>query len=319
MTWQPSASIENLKQRAIIIQKIRNFFRARDVMEVETPLLSQATVTDIHLQSFSTKYIPDNQKEKTLYLQTSPEYAMKRLLAAGSGPIFQICKSFRNNGESGRWHNPEFTMLEWYRPGFDHHDLMSETDELLNAVLDTKPAIRFSYQALFKHYLAIDPLSASITMLKQCAIDSGISVENSETLNSDDWLMLLMSHCIEPYLGQNNQPVFVHDFPRSQAALARINNNIAERFEVYLNGVELANGFHELSDSKEQRQRFENDLIKRIHMNYPMVPIDERLLSALEYGLPDCAGIALGIDRLVMLALNTNSIDDVLSFPIFKA
>ena len=319
MIWQPTASIQNLKQRAKIIKKIRDFFAARDVFEVETPLLSHATVTDIHLQSFSTQYILDNQKEKKLYLQTSPEYAMKRLLAAGSGAIFQICKSFRNGGESGRLHNPEFTMLEWYRPGFNHHDLMDETDELLNTVLNTQPAERFTYEALFKHYLAIDPHSSSIDKLKQSAIELGIQIEHDDTLNSDDWLMLLMSHCIEPYLGQNNQPTFVYDFPRSQAALACINNNIAERFEVYLDGIELANGFHELSDAKEQRHRFESDLIKRTHINYPIVPIDEHLLSALEQGFPNSAGIALGIDRLIMIALKANSIDNVLSFPITNA
>lgn len=319
MSWQPTASFENLKIRANVINKIRAFFAARNILEVDTPLLSHATVTDLHLQSFSTKYILDNRQEETLYLQTSPEFAMKRLLAAGSGPIYQICKSFRNVGEAGRFHNPEFTMLEWYRPGFNHHNLMDETDELLNAVLNSKPAKRFTYEELFNKYLDINPHQASIVELKQCAIKFGLDIQNEDLNNHDDWLMLLMSHVIEPNLGKNNQPTFVYDFPASQAALARINGHIAERFEVYINGIELANGFHELSDAKEQRQRFENDLIKRTTANYPLVPIDENLLAALANGFPNCAGIAVGIDRLIMAAAKAKTIAEIVSFTVGNA
>lgn len=314
MSWQPTASFENLKIRANVINKIRRFFAEKNILEVETPLLSHATVTALHLQSFSTQYVLDDQKQKTLYLQTSPEYAMKRLLAAGSGSIYQICKSFRNHGEAGRLHNPEFTLLEWYRPGFNHYNLMDETDELLKIVLDSKNAERFTYEALFQKYLKINPHQITIDGLKKCALKFDLNIQNLNT--KDDWLMLLMSHIIEPNLGKNNQPTFVYNFPASQAALARISGHIAERFEVYIDGMELANGFHELNDAKEQRQRFENDLAERAAANYPAVPIDENLLKALASGFPNCAGIAVGIDRLVMAATKAKSIADVVSFTV---
>lgn len=316
--WQPTASFTNLKKRAEIIQKIRAFFFARNVLEVETPLLSHATVTDLHLQSFNTQYQLDNQQTETLYLQTSPEFAMKRLLAAGNGPIFQICKAFRNVGESGRLHNPEFTMLEWYRPGFTHHDLMDEVDDLFRTVLNTQPAQRFTYAELFQQHIGINPHEVTVSRLQQCIKQFDLDIQTTE-LNHDDYLQLLMSYVIEPTLGKNNQPTFVYNFPASQAALARINNGVAERFEVYLNGMELANGFHELSDTQEQRRRFENDLKLRTAAQYPLVPIDENLLAALAHGLPDCAGIAVGIDRLVMLATEVNTIAEIISFNIESA
>lgn len=320
--WQPTASIENLKQRAMVIQKIRCFFAERQVVEVETPALSAATVTDPHLQSIPAEFKEEGaQHTKTLYLQTSPEFAMKRLLAAGSGPIYQMGKSFRN-GERGRFHNPEFTMLEWYRPGFDHHALMSEMDELLQAVLASRPAERLSYSAVFQRHLQIDPHTATIELLQYTAQQAGI--ETSSALvqaDRDTWLQLLMSHVIEPQLGQQ-QPSFIYDFPASQAALARIRQGtpaLAERFEVYIRGIELANGFHELADAKEQECRFKADLLKRQSLGYPQVPIDSHLLSALATGFPDCAGVALGIDRLVMLALNATDIKQVISFTIENA
>lgn len=319
--WQPTASLEMLHLRARLLNRIRQFFAERHVLEVETPLLSQATVTDKHLQSFQTNYHFANPKQKqTLYLQTSPEFAMKRLLAAGSGAIYQLCKAFRNQGESGRYHNPEFTMLEWYRPGFNHHDLMDEMESLLKLMLDCPSAQRFSYAELFQHYLQIDPHQTSIELLKQTAHRFNLTTEHLTTLEKDDWLNLLMTHCIEPQLPKH--PVFIYDFPASQAALARIRPGkpaLAERFEVYVQGLELANGFHELSSASEQRQRFGNDLIQREKAGYPLVPIDERLLAALEQGLPDCAGVALGVDRLIMLASEKSAINEVLSFPIERA
>lgn len=320
-TWQPTASLNMLRLRAGILSRIRQFFAERQVLEVETPLLSQATVTDKHLQSFQTDYHFENPKQKqTLYLQTSPEFAMKRLLAAGSGAIYQLCKAFRNQGESGRSHNPEFTMLEWYRPGFNHHDLMDEMESLLKIILDCPSTQRFSYAELFQHYLQINPHQTSIEQLKQTAHRFNIATENLVALEHDDWLNLLMTHCIEPQLPKH--PVFIYDFPASQAALARIragNPALAERFEVYVQGLELANGFHELSSASEQRQRFQHDLIQREKAGYPLVPIDEHLLAALEQGLPDCAGVALGIDRLIMLATEKNTINEVLTFPIARA
>lgn len=320
--WQPSASIENLKQRAAIIQSIRHFFAQRGVLEVETPCLSAATVTDPYLQSMSAVFQEEGfQQSKTLYLQTSPEFAMKRLLAAGSGPIYQMGKSFRN-GEVGRFHNPEFTMLEWYRPGFDHHDLMSEMDALLQTVLHSLPAERLSYAEIFARYLAIDPHTASVELLQTTALQAGIqtSVELLQA-DRDTWLHLLMSHVIEPQLGQQ-QPSFIYDFPATQAALARVRPDtppVAERFEVYSKGIELANGFHELADAKEQQQRFKADLSKRQLLGYSPVPMDQHLLAALAAGLPDCAGVALGIDRLVMLATQATDIKQVISFTVDRA
>lgn len=323
--WQPTASFTNLKLRAKIMTQLRAFFAARNILEVETPLLSHATVTDLHLQSFKTHYQqPGVTPDETLYLQTSPEFAMKRLLAAGSGPIYQICKAFRNNGELGRFHNPEFTMLEWYRPDFDHHDLMNEVDELLNTVLNSESAERASYGELFARYLNLNPHTATLEELKKCTQEiipenAGIQ-ENCDDRN--DYLHLLMSHIIEPRLGQNNKPTFVYDFPTTQAALAKIrpgNPPVAERFEVYIQGVELANGFHELTNADEQRRRFINDLQQRQQLNYPAVPIDENLLAALQQGLPSCAGIAVGIDRLIMLAAQAECLADVISFSLERA
>ncbi|CAM4450865.1 MAG: Elongation factor P--(R)-beta-lysine ligase [Legionellaceae bacterium] len=321
--WQPTATIENLKQRAQIIQKIRQFFAQRHVMEVETPLLSAGTVTDPYLNSMSTEYKEEGQQQsQTFYLQTSPEFAMKRLLAADSGPIYQLCKSFRN-GEAGRFHNPEFTMLEWYRPNFDHHALMTEMDEFLQAILGSYPAERLSYEAIFEKYLETNPHQVNVDELKNCAqqhcIDFSPTLE--QVNDKDTWLFLLMTHVIEPQLGQL-QPTFIYDFPASQAALARIRQDVfpvAERFEVYVKGIELANGFHELSDANEQALRFQKDLAKRHTLGYPFVNIDHYLLAALEAGFPNCAGVALGIDRLIMLALNAQHISDVVSFTIHNA
>ena len=259
--WRPSASIEVLKQRAIILQKIRQFFTEREVLEVDTPALSHATVTDEHLHSFATEFThPFATQTSTLYMQTSPEFAMKRLLSAGSGAIYQICKSFRNE-EAGRFHNPEFTMLEWYRPGFNHHQLMSEINELMQLVVGCEKADSVTYQNVFKQYLDCDPLVASLSELRtlagRCGYQELAATENSK----DTLLMLLFSQEIEPKIGQQ-RPCFVMDFPASQAALAKIsdaNPLVAERFELYFKGIELANGFHELTDSKEQLARFEQD------------------------------------------------------------
>ncbi len=307
--WQPTISNETLKARAAIIHRIRAFFAAREILEVETPLLCHTSVTDPYIQSIIVT------KPYTAYLQTSPEYAMKRLLANGSGSIYQICKAFRQE-ESGRYHNPEFTMLEWYRVGFDHHALMREVDELLQTTVQAEPADKITYEQLFLNYLNINPHTTNITALKNCAAEQNILFEG-ELNDVDDWLQLLLSHCIEPKLGLQ-RPVFIYDFPASQAALSRIQNTIppvASRFEVYWRGIELANGFHELQSATEQRTRFEKNNAQRKQLNFPTVPLDEHLLAALESGLPDCAGVALGIDRLVLLALNKKQINDVIAFP----
>ncbi len=319
--WMPSASITQLQQRARLLQDIRQFFAERKVLEVDTPAMSQATVTDIHLQTFQTQFVgPDYAAGHTLYLMTSPEFHMKRLLAAGSGCIYQIGKAFRNE-ENGRYHNPEFTLLEWYRVGFDHHDLMDEMDALLQKILATKTAERITYQHAFQRVLKVCPLEASLAELKQAAALLGLSDIAEPEQDRDTLLQLLFSIGIEPHIGQE-VPVFVYDFPASQAALAKVNRHdprVADRFEVYFKGIELANGFHELDDAAEQRRRFEQDNRQRLAMGLAAQPIDEHLLAALVAGLPACAGVALGIDRLIMLALGEDHIDRVTAFPFPRA
>ncbi|HIF9351287.1 TPA: elongation factor P--(R)-beta-lysine ligase [Photobacterium damselae] len=318
MTWQPTADVAMLKQRAKLIAAIRQFFYQRDVLEVDTPAMSQATVTDIHLHTFKTEFVgPGFADGQILYLMTSPEFHMKRLLSAGSGAIYQICKSFRNE-ESGRYHNPEFTMLEWYRPGFDHHQLMDEMDELLQLILGCQQAERMSYQQAFLNVLGVCPLEGSMLELKQAAAKLGLSDIAEPEEDRDTLLQLLFSIGIEGKIGQE-VPAFVYDFPASQAALAQINptdNRVAERFEVYFKGIELANGFHELANGDEQLIRFEADNHKRIEMGLEPQPIDMNLVNALRAGFPDCAGVALGIDRLIMLALSLKHIDQVTAFPV---
>ena len=311
--WQPSATIETLQQRAIILQNIRAFFTARGLWEVQTPVLSQHTVTDPHIESFSCDYQAGKITQR-YFLQTSPEYAMKRLLAAGSGAIFQITPAFRN-GECGHQHNPEFTMLEWYRPGFDHHQLMDEVDLFLQTILHTAPAEKTSYHALFQQHVALNPhtcnTSELITFLQNVNI-----VENPNELDRDTALQLIMSHHIEPHIGQT-APLLVYDFPASQAALAKIRYDqfpVAERFEAYYQGKELANGFHELTDTNEQSNRFTNDNLLRKKNHLPAHNPDHRFLAALATPLPECAGVAIGIDRLIMLALQKKKIGDVISF-----
>ncbi len=313
--WKPTASLSQLRARADIIQQIRQFFAERDVLEVDTPLLCRVTATDPHLQSITVP-LPHGE---TGYLQTSPEFPMKRLLASGAGSIYSMGKVFRGD-ESGRYHNLEFTMLEWYRIGFDHHQLMDEMEALLQQILQVAGATRVTYRTIFLEKLALDPFSATVEELKQAAINGGIHTSDLGD-DRDVWLQLLMSHLIEPKLGAL-QPHFIYDFPASQAALAKIrqedNIMVGERFEVYYRGLELANGYHELTNAVEQRQRFNADNEKRKIMHLPQLPIDENLLAALENGMPNCAGVALGVDRLIMLATKAEHINDVISFPLAR-
>jgi lysyl-tRNA synthetase class 2 len=314
--WRPAASLDTLHLRAELLASLRAFFADRGVLEVETPLLSAASVTDLHLQSLSLRV--GGRDERRMYLQTSPEFAMKRLLAHGSGPIYQISKAFRD-AEAGRRHNPEFTILEWYRPGWDHHRLMDEIDELLATVLGIPAGERLGYAEAFARHAAIDPHHASRDELERRV--EQLRVQGVVDLERDDLLNLLLTHVVEPNLGRG-RPTFIHDFPASQAALARIrpgDPRLAERFEVFVEGVELANGYHELTDPAEQRRRFEADLAERRRRGLPEVPVDHRLLAALEAGLPDSAGVALGVDRLVMLKAGTNDITEVIAFPIDRA
>ncbi|MDX9740480.1 MAG: EF-P lysine aminoacylase EpmA [Gammaproteobacteria bacterium] len=320
--WRPQADMRALRMRAEVLARIRAFFAARDVLEVETPVLSQHAVTDPHLHSLRSLYSGPGAPAEglPLYLQTSPEFAMKRLLCAGSGPIYQIARVFRDD-ERGRLHNIEFTLLEWYRPGFDHHRLMDEVGELVCDVLGV-PARweRISYGELFRARLGIDCHAATPAELAACAAAHGVDVAGADSLSRDEWLDLLLTHLLQPALGKE-RPLFLHDYPASQAALARLYGNppVAERFELYVQGIELANGYHELGDASEQRRRFEQDNAQRRAAGLSEVAPDERLLAALEHGLPPCAGVALGLDRLLMLAAGVDDIAGVMAFTVERA
>ncbi|MCW8855655.1 MAG: EF-P lysine aminoacylase EpmA [Gammaproteobacteria bacterium] len=318
--WQPTASVEVLKARARMLQNIRAFFAEQQVLEVETPVLSTSSITDPHLQSFQTRYL-----NKDYYLQTSPEFFMKRLLASGSGDIYQICKVFRDD-EQGRNHNPEFTMLEWYRIGLDHHQLMDEVEQLFQKLIDQlniklicQPVKRVSYQQVFIDVLGIDPLEADAKALKQITLKYNIEIPvGMDELNKDMWLDWLMTQAIAPAFDKNSF-TFLYDYPASQAALAKLNvldPRTSHRFEVFFGELELANGFNELTDAVEQRERFESENKKRQELGMEQVSIDGHLLAALEQGMPECSGVAIGLDRLLMVLLGVDRIENVLSFGV---
>lgn len=312
--WQPSASIESLRQRAQLIATIRDFFTKRSYLEVETPVMARYGTTDVYLSNIKATF-----RGEAYSLQTSPEYHMKRLLAAGSGPIFQLARVFRDD-ELGRWHNPEFTLLEWYQLGIDHHTLMDEVDLFLQVILQSQPMIRKTYQQAFFEACGIDPLSAPIEQMRQVLVRHDLdNVLDTDECDRDQYLFLLMSHVVEPFLGKEPVPVAVYNFPASQAALAQINNGVAERFEIYYRGVELANGFHELTDAAAQAKRFALDRQIRDEKGFPPVEADKYLLEALEHGLPSCSGVALGIDRLLALALKQPGIAPIISFDFSRA
>lgn len=312
--WQPSASTDVLFRRATLIREIREFFHQRKYLEVETPIMGQYGVTDVHLKNIEASF-----QDKTYYLQTSPEYHMKRLLAAGSGPIFQIFKAFRDD-EQGKMHNPEFSLLEWYQLGIDHHELIQEVGALLQMVLSCDAIYSMTYQDAFRQSCGVDPFLADVEQLQQilCQHQLGDVLSKDES-DKDVFLFLLMSHIVEPWLAEIKRPVAIYDFPVTQAALAKIKNQKAARFEVYYKGVELANGFHELTDADAQIQRFKKDNQKRIEHGYFEKPIDHRLINALKKGLPDCSGVALGIDRLLALHLQHHHISDLMAFNIHDA
>jgi len=306
---------ELLQLRANFLQKVRQFFADRHVLEVDTPQLAKSSITDPNIHSISVNYRPHPfSAPEPYYLQTSPEFFMKRLLAKDSGAIFQIARVFRD-GELGRKHQPEFLMLEWYRPGFSLADLMTEVDALLQTLLASAPADRMSYQAMFQHYLHICPHTAPITTLVELCNQHEIGFDSKDA-SRDTLLDVLLSHVIEPKLGQV-KPLFIYDYPASQAALAKTIQRdgclVAERFEVYFRGVELANGFNELNDGKEQRARFEAENNMRAAQGLPLIPIDEEFLDALP-DLPVCSGVAVGLERLMMLACNEDSLHAILAF-----
>ena len=313
--WQPAASHEALELRARALGRIRAFFSARAVLEVTTPVMVRAPVTDVHLSSASVTLPGDESAQR--FLHTSPEYAMKRLLASGSGDIYQICPVVRGH-ERGRLHNPEFTLLEWYRTGFTLMDLMQEVHSLVETVLERACTARFvTYAEAFREGVGLDALGDPDGALRARARSLGLSAADSRILGRDALLDYILSVAIAPELGRG-ELTFLHRYPASQAALARLDPEdarVALRFELYLDGIELANGFDELSDRAEQQSRFEADLRERRTRGLPALRIDERLLAALDHGLPRCCGVALGIDRLLMCAGRFAQIDSVLTFP----
>lgn len=309
--WCPTASLAALRERARLLESTRAFFAARGVLEVTTPVLGHSGPPDLHLALVEARF--PGQEGPPLYLQPSPESAMKRLLAAGSGPIYQLGPAFRA-GERGARHNPEFHMLEWYRPGLDLAGLGDEADALLAALLGLAPARRVRYGEVFLEHAGLDPFAAGIRELAAAAAALGPGVAE---LDRDGLLDLLFSHRVQPALGPG--AVQVSDFPASQAAMAQVHGPVARRVEVYVDGVELANGYQELGDAAEQRSRFEGMRARRRALDMPCPPLDEALLAALAHGLPPCAGMALGFDRLVMLALGVAHIEDVIPFPVERA
>jgi len=314
--WRPSASRALLERRAALLACTREFFAARGVLEVDTPVVVNAPVSDVHIVSATVQL-----GRTPAYLHTSPEYAMKRLLAAGSGDIYQVCHVVRG-AESGRLHNPEFTLIEWYRVGFPLAALMDEVEALVRLLLGPAAAQRaserISYRDAFLRELGLDPLTAPDEALEEAARPLGFADRSADR---DAWLELLMGSWVGPRLGRSAL-TFVHGYPASQGALARLDPEeprTARRFELYCDGVELANGFHELASAAEQRERFERDNAQRRRLGLPVCPIDERLLAALESGLPDSAGVALGFERTLMLAAGASHIEEVLAFPTARA
>lgn len=294
-----------LKCRARLLAGFRDWFQQRGILEVETPVLSRAAVCDPHIHSLSALISGER-----FYLHTSPEFAMKRLMASGSGSIYQICKVFRDD-ELSRLHNPEFTMIEWYQIGLDYHALMNEITDLLSNLLKIEKIEALTYQQAFQQSVGIDPFSASYSDLVTLA------GEVTGTMSKDDLLDLILSLEVLPAF--KNKAVFIYDYPMSQAALSRIRGEIAERFELIINGVELANGYTELTDSQELQQRFLHDNQQRQRNGLEPMPIDQHFLAAMTRGLPECAGVALGFDRLVMLAMGKHSLAEVMPIPFNSA
>ena len=324
--WKPSASMMALRERANLLRSVRQYFDGSRAMEVETPMLSTNATVDVYINSFSTEFEPiGGGNLKTYYLHTSPEFPMKRLLAAGSGDIYSIGRVFRN-GEAGGRHNPEFTMLEWYRVGMDQQRMMDDITALLSSICKFSEMRRCSYGELFEERLSINPYTATneeLSQLVQNKIDGGLV-----GLDRNDCLDLLFSKHIEPTLGVMNngklEGVFVYDYPATMSALARLRTNgkgeeVAARFELFVNGIELANGYHELLDAEEQEKRFKTEQDKRQERGFDVYPYDQRMVDALEHGMPDCAGVAMGVDRLLMLMMDTRNIADVIAFDFARA
>ncbi|MBL4762688.1 MAG: EF-P lysine aminoacylase GenX [Gammaproteobacteria bacterium] len=322
--WRPTASIKALQARARMYADIRAFFMAKDILEVETPNLSQAATTDPNIQSVTTQSVQTTGSNVLAsYLHTSPEFPMKRLLAAGSGSIYQICKVYRHS-ESGRFHNPEFSLLEWYQLGLNHLQLMDEMELFLHHVISATAINlvfeRVTYRQLFQQVTGLNPLTTTATACREY-VRNNDTIEELDFLTKDEWLDYIMGLLVIPSLPKDHF-TFVYDYPAEQASLARLasdNSAVAERFELFYGALELANGFHELSDANEQRSRFEKDLEKRKQQQQAPYPMDEHFLASLEAGLPPCSGVAVGLDRLFMLERGAAHIDEVLAFPTDRA
>lgn len=300
-----------------MLASVRAFFAEREVLEVETPVLARHAVTDVHIAAIEARL--HLGRAETYWLQTSPEYHMKRLLAAGAGSIYQVFRAFRD-GESGGRHNPEFSLLEWYRVGFDHHRLMDEVKALVEQLLGPRQWQAFSYRDLFQRFVGLDPHAASdADILERAVAVSGLA---ADSLDRDSALDLLLTHVVEPAL-KTQGAVFVHSYPPSQAALARTEVvdgiEVAHRFELYIDGIEVCNGYWELTDPAEQSRRFDEDNRQRTLRGLSPMSVDSWFMQALQAGLPDCAGVALGLDRLLMLMQQATRIDEVLAFPVTRA
>ena len=313
--YRPTLSLVNAQKKAAFLRKIREFFYQRDVMEVTTPILSNRGNTDVFIESVSVNFHQQGQP-KIGYLHTSPEFAMKRLLATYQVPMYQLCQVFRDN-EKGHKHNIEFTMLEWYRPNFSLDELAKETNDLVSAVLGY-PVIfdHYRYVDAFMDFVKIHPFNASCDTLKAIAKDNGLNIDLGE--DHQGWLDLLFSHLVEPNLGKA-LPTLIYDYPVATAALAKTvtdkdGNRVARRFELYINGLEIANAYDELADGQALRLRFDEDNVARKKRGLPVMPIDENLLAACD-ALPACSGIALGIDRLLMIKTGKTHIRDVIALP----
>ncbi len=311
--WHPSASLPMLRRRAELLRQIRRFFEERGVFEVDTPLLSAHATVDPHIDSFYADHPFDGSRR---YLHTSPEFAMKRLLAAGSGDLFQLCHVFRA-GEQGRHHNSEFMLLEWYRVGWSYTELLAEIGALLQSILNpNSPLQLIPYRQLFQQQLGVDPLQCEPAELQRVALDHRPDLAAGLTLDREGWLEWLFSFLLQPQLGHTGA-VAVIDYPAHQAALARLKPDdpqVAERFEIFYRGIELGNGFGELTDATEQQQRFEAEQQQRQQRGQTVPPFDRHLIAALHAGLPPCSGVALGFDRLLMAQTGAASIQEVIPF-----
>lgn len=326
-SYAPTMTLAMAQQRAQLMSTVRQFFATHQVLEVQTPLLSQAGNTDTFLQSVAAQ-VTYQDKPCTYYLHTSPEFAMKRLLASWQVPIYQICSVFRDN-EIGVRHNIEFTMLEWYQPNYSLDDMAAELSELLATLYGHSVVMsHYRYVDAFMDFVGIHPLTASLDALQAVAEDKGLTgfdfnsdldnTEDGETDVRQSWLDLLFSHAVEPNLG-HDLPTLIIEYPPATAALAKTavdkeGNTVAKRFELYINGIEIANAYDELADGQALRERFERDNQLRKRHNLPQMPIDEHLLAASDALIP-CSGIAVGIDRLLMVITGANSLEDVISFP----